>query len=276
MAEGISLATATSGKSIVTFNEKSQAASLANFPPLSQNVAGMLGNGVDTIQNKGALLTAAAGILFYHQSRGELPQPNGLANPTTLNQFLSAFCAYDPQNNPICDGFLTAGASTEQTVNLWRLGAFVSNSLTVQIEPATQNEIRDLLALGAPALLALQLGPLGSHYVVATGVSGDGGILIADPNPVFGQTTLNGYLSGFGGVGQYVLATLAGVVRLLPQAPAAPGFVSVGNADVTISTSGGACPTLTVPGVAAVAGVIPAAAPAPLSLAACDGTGTLY
>jgi uncharacterized protein (TIGR03437 family) len=276
MAEGISLATATSGKSILTFNEKSQAASLANFPALSQNVSGTLGNGADTIQNKGALLTAAAGILLYHQSRGELPEPNGLANPTTLNQFLSAFCAYDPQNNPICDGFLTIGASTEQTVNLWRLGAFVSNSLTVQIEPATQNEIRDLLALGAPALLALQLGPLGSHYVVATGVAGDGSILIADPNPAFGQTTLNGYVSGFGGVGQYVLATLAGVVRLLPQSPAAPGFLAAGNAGVTISTGGAACAGLTVPGTAAAAGVIPSAAPAPLSLAACDGTAALY
>src|SRR6185437_429791 len=226
MAEGISLATATSGKSIVTFNEKSQAASLANFPALSQNVSGTVGNGVDTIQNRGALLTAAAGILFYHQSRGELPQPNGLANPTTLNQFLSTYCAYDAQNNPICDGFLTVGASTEQTVNLWRLGAFVADSLTVQIEPATQNEIRDLIALGAPALLALQLGPLGSHYVVATGVAPDGSILIADPNPVFAQTTLNGYMGGFGGVGQYVQATLAGVIRLLPQPPAAPGFLA--------------------------------------------------
>ena len=276
LAEGITLATAQAGKLVATFNERSQAASLSNFPVLSQNVAGNVGNGADSLQAKGALLTAAASILLYHQSRGELPQPNGLASPATLDQFLASYCTNDLQGNSICDGFVTLGASTEQTLNLWRLGVFVGNNLTVQVEPATQNEIRDLLALGAPALVALQLGALGSHFVVATGVASDGTILIADPNPAFAQATLDGYLSGFGKVGQYVQATIAGVVRLLPQAPASPGILAVANAPAAMTSSAGGCASLSFPGIAASVGVIPTSAPAPLSFAACDGTGSVY
>ncbi len=66
------------------------------------------------------------------------------------------------------------------------------------------------------------------------------------------------------------------MIRLLPQPPAAPGFLAAGNAVIALSTGGAACSTLTVPGVAAVAGVIPTAAPAPLSMGACDGTSNLY
>ena len=85
----------------------------------------------------------------------------------------------------------------------------------MSIEQTDLGTLRSLVAGGSPVLLALALaGNQGSHFVVATGVAADGSVLISDPDPSFGQTNLNGYLNG--------LATLAGAVRLLPQAPAFP------------------------------------------------------
>ena len=42
-------------------------------------------------QQPGALVTSAAAILNYYQSLGIVPQPNGLADPLALNQFLNCF-----------------------------------------------------------------------------------------------------------------------------------------------------------------------------------------
>ncbi len=273
---GVALATATAGRQVATFSAVSAAFSLTNFPALTQAVTGTLGNGSDSIQNKGALLTAAASILRYHQSRGELPQPNGLADAVTLNQFLTSFCATDSQGNKTCDGFVTLGTSLEQTVNLWRLGAFVSNSLTVQIEPFDSNSVRDLVVSGAPLLLALSLNNLGSHFVVASGVASDGSVLITDPNPAFAQTNLNGYLNGFTVAGQRVQGVLTGAARLLPQAPSSPGFFVASTASITLGSAAGSCGVLTFPGAAAVAGATPTAAPGALYFTACDGSSPLY
>jgi uncharacterized protein (TIGR03437 family) len=277
LTAGIALATASAGRQVTTFSASSAAFSLTNFPALTQAVSGTLGTGSDTIQNKGALLTAAASILRYHQSRGELPQPNGLADVLTLNQFLTSFCATDSQGNKICDGFVTLGASTEQTVNLWRLGAFVSNSLTVEIEPFDLNSIRDLVVSGVPVMVALSLGNLGSHFVVASGVAADGSILIADPNPAFAQTSLNGYLNGFTASGQAIKGTLTGAVRLLPQAPPSPGFVVAANTSLGLASAVGSCGSvLAFPATAAVAGATLLAPPGALYFGACDGTSPPY
>jgi uncharacterized protein (TIGR03437 family) len=216
---------------------------------------------------KGALLATAASILRYHQTRGELPQSNGLADVSTLNQFLTSFCVTDSQGNKICDGFVTVGASGEQTVNLWRLGAFVSNGITVQIAPLDLNSIRDLVVSGAPVLVALSLGNLGSRFVVATGVATDGSILIADPNPTFAQTNLNGYLNGFTASGEGIKATVTGAVRLAPQMPASPGFVVAANTSIALASATGSCGgVLTFPDTASTA----------LYFAACDGTSAPY
>ena len=145
-AAGIMLATAQAGTKVVTFSAQSTAFSLTNFPALSQAVPGTLGNGTDTIQQKGALLTAIASIVRYYQSLSQLAQPNGLADPATLNRFLKSFCLTDPQGNPICDGFVSLAQSTEQTANLWRVGAFVGNDVSVSIEQVNLNAVRDLVA----------------------------------------------------------------------------------------------------------------------------------
>jgi uncharacterized protein (TIGR03437 family) len=266
---GVVLITAQAGRQVVTFSAMTAAFSLTNFPSLSQAVAGVLGNGSDPIANKGALLTAAASILRYHQLRGELPEPNGLADPVILNQFLASLNS--------ADGFVTLGQSTEQTVNLWRLGAFVGGDLTVQVEPFTPAAVSDLVAAGSPVLLALSLSGLGSHFVVATGIASDGSIVIADPNPAFAQTNLNGYLNGFTAGGQTIQGSLVGAALLLPQAPVSPGFMAAANAPLAIATDGVACgQALQFPGVAAVAGVAPGISPGPLSFVACNGAAAIY
>lgn len=256
----LALVTAQAAHQVVTFSASAVAFSLTNFPAISQVVAGTLGNGLDTIRAKGSLLAAAAGIILYHQMRAELSSPNGLADPVTLNAFLQTG-----------DGFATLSGSTEQTVNLWRLGTFVAGNIDVSIEQADLDTVRTLVAGGSPVLLALTLANnQGSHFVVATGVAADGSVVIADPDPSFGQTNLNGYLN--------TGTTLAGAVRLLPQAPQFPSsFLIVSNSPVQLSSVAGTCgTTFSFPGVAGTASMSLAARPGTLYFRPCAGTSSVY
>ena len=256
----LALVTAQAAHNVVTFSASAAAFSLTNFPAISQVVSGTLGNGTDTIRAKGSLLTAAAGIILYHQLRGELASPNGPASPNTLNAFLQTG-----------DGFVSLSGSNEQTLNLWRLGGFVAGNLSVSIEQTDLGALRSLVAGGSPVLLALAIsGNQGSHFVVATGVASDGSLLISDPDPSFGQTNLNGYLNG--------LATLVGAVRLLPQAPAIPdSFLIVSNASVQLSSVAGMCgTTLAFPAIAALPSVTIATAPWTLYFRPCAGSSSIY
>jgi uncharacterized protein (TIGR03437 family) len=256
----LALVTAQAAHQVVTFSASAAAFSLTNFPAISQVVAGTLGKGMDTIRAKGSLLAAVAGIILYHQMRGELSSPNGPADPVTLNAFLLTG-----------DGFITLSGSTEQIVNLWRVGTFVAGNVDVSIEQADLNTVRTLVAGGWPVLLALALANnQGSHFVVATGIAADGSLIIADPDPSYGQTNLNGYLNAG--------ATLSGAVRLLPRAPALPNsFLIVSNGSVQVSSVAGACgSTLSFPGVAAAASVTLSAPPGTLYFRSCAGNSSVY
>ena len=239
-AAGIALATATAEHLVVTFSARASAVVLSNFPNLTQAVDGVVGKGSATIRRQGSLLVSAAAILRYHQARNDLPQPNGLADPAALNEFLKSVCLPDAGGVPACDGFFTLGG--QQTVNLWRLGGFVANNVDIHLERATVDAVRDLVAGGSPVLLALALNTGGSHFVVSNGIAADGTLTIADPDPTLGQSNLNAYLNGFnspGGVA--VKASLTGAARLLPQAPSPAGFAVASTAPVAISSRGGAC-----------------------------------
>jgi uncharacterized protein (TIGR03437 family) len=192
-----------------------------------------------------------------------------------LNQFLKSFCTSGAQ---VCDGFVSVGQSREQTVNLWRLSAFVGGATDIRIEPADLNHVRDLVAAGSPVLLALSLNGLGSHFVVATGIASDGGVVIADPNPAFGQTSLNAYLNGFRTARDgTVQGTVVGAVRLLMQAPSATGFLVTAGAPLSVSSVSGLCgASLQFPDAAAVAGATTATPPGLLFFAACDGSNGAY
>ncbi len=101
--------------------------------------------------------------------------------------------------------------------------------------------------------------------------------VIADPNPAFAQTSLNGYLNGFMASGQAIKGTLTGAVRLLPQARSSPGFVVAANTSVALASVAGSCGgALTFPATAAVAGATPLNPPGTLYFGACDGTPPPY
>ena len=273
MNAGVALATAQAGRQVVTFSAKSAAFSLTNFPALSQAIDSPLGNSSDTIRQKGALLTAAASILRYSQALNQLPQPNGLADPATLNQFLKSFCA----SSQVCDGFISSGPGKDQVVNLWRLGAFVGGAADIRVEPTELDHLRDLVAGGSPVLAGLSLIGLGSHFVAVTGIASDGSLSIADPNPAFGQNNLNAYLNGFHTAAGMVQGVVTGAVRLTTQAPSATEFLVTAAAPIAISSATGGCGMiLQFPDTAAVAGSAPATSPGMLFFRACDGSSAPY
>ena len=235
-SEGLTLVNASAGKAGVTFSAQAQRGTLQNFPKQSQATPPAtdvpLGNGSDTITAKGAFLTAASSILRYYQNRGELPTPNGFADPLTLNQFLKSYCVPDSQGGQICDGFVSPPDSQEQILNPWRLAAFVGGNLDiVPLEPELTT-IRQSIAEGAPVLLSLALNGGGSHYVVATGVGADGSIVLIDPNPIYNFASQ----SQFAG-----RASLVGAIRLNPRLPAAHGFLISGTGTFDLLSPTGPC-----------------------------------
>jgi uncharacterized protein (TIGR03437 family) len=229
-AKGVAGVTARSSLALapVTFSVSATASTLPNFPVLQQSGSAILGNGTATIAQKGALLTAAAGILEYHQNRGDVGSPNGSVTPAALNQFLVNDCSLESNGNQNCDGFLSNPASGEQVVNLWRAADFTGGLDVVPVSP-TVSAIADLLATGEPLLVSLNLtlngSPAGGHYVAAIGVNADGSIAIQDPSPLFARSSLNDYLNGFtAGPGTWQ-AALAGVVRFAVRGPSATRFL---------------------------------------------------
>lgn len=230
-AEGITAVTADApsiAQSPVSFFARAAASGLLNFPQLVQAGNTPLGHGTSTIAQKGALLTAVASILRFHQSRGELPAPNGTADPAVLNQFLLNDCAVDSKGAPLCDGFLSNPDSGEQVVNLWRAAEFTGGVDVTVLNP-TLDVIADRIARGSPLLLSLGLSlngaPAGGHFVIGIGVSADGSIVIQDPSPSFAKSSLGDYLNGFTAAAGKWKADLRGVVEFTRRSPGATRFM---------------------------------------------------
>ena len=292
LAEGIVLvdveapAVAQSG---VTFAVRSAASGLSGFPSLQEAGSSALGNGTATIGQKGALLTAVAAILRYHQNRGDLPAPNGTADPATLNAFLKADCTVDAKGNQNCDGFWSNPDSGEQIVNLWRVGDFAGGA-DVSIENAILPAIADLVAQGWPVLLSLRLSQngaiAGGAFVVATGIASDGSIVISDPNPFFARSSLSDYLAGFTAGSGTWKADLVGAARLLPRSPAPTRFLLGAlsqSADLIrnltlspVSAAGGCGQQWTLLDSVDASGNAPANGALVSVVGACDGSQAVY
>lgn len=214
-AQGIALVTAESLRQVVTFSARSQAVSLSQFPQQSR------------VEGEPALLAAAASIVRYHQNRGALPAPSGLADPASLDRFLTGYCHTDAQGSQSCDGVLTDGAA--RAINLWRLAAFAGGALDVSLAAPDPQIVRESLSEGNPALLIVA----GGRALVAIGVTEAGAILVHDPVPGSGKRTLEEYTNG---------AVLSGVVLFAPHAPPAGGFaVASWRSSLTLTSPAGEC-----------------------------------
>jgi len=213
----------------ISFYARSAASTLSGFPQWTEAGNTPLGRGSATIGQKGALLTAAASILRYHQNRGALPAPNGTVDPLALNQFLLSDCAANLNGPPLCDGYLSISDSGEQIVNLWRAADFTGGVDVRALAPSLPG-IADLLAQGTPVLLSLGLSlnnvAAGGHYVVATGISADGSIVIQDPSPLFARSSLNDYLNGFTVAGGNWKGILTGTVEFAIGNPSGTRFLA--------------------------------------------------
>jgi uncharacterized protein (TIGR03437 family) len=279
--EGVALVRADAAgvaSASVTFGVRSAASTLSNFPKLQQAGTTALGNGTATIAQKGALLTAVASILRYHQNRNELPVPNGTADLVLLNAFLKA-------NN----GFFSNPDSGEQVVNLWRAADFTGGA-DVEIGAPTTAAIADLLGAGSPVLISLGLsrnGVLaGGHYVVGIGVASGGSIVIQDPNPFFARTSLSDYLNGFTVGADRWTADLRGITRYVLNSPGGTRFLAAAISQPAAlmsalvlepSSTAGSCgrpvdlmDAVDSSGAAGAAGALISRA------IACDGTQTTY
>ena len=267
-SEAIALATAQAGGQVTTFTARAAAGSLTNFPRFTHP--------------QDPLLAGAAGLIRHLQNLGELSQPLGAADPVLLDQFFRGFCLPDVQGGQICDAFAGAPDSSDQFLNLWRTGTFVNNGLDVSVEAARADDVRDLVAQGQGVLVALELigggQPAGAHFVTAIGVGANGGILIQDPSPAFGRTTLEEYLNGFTLAGRSWKATIAATVRLLARVPSPSGFLlTAGSAEFEVSSAAGPCGrTAAWPSVLARAAEIPSRAPGAIRFRYCDGLLTSY
>ncbi len=246
-ASGVAAVTASALGQLAIFNARASGTVTGpTFPSFSQTSGtGTLGNGPDTIAEKGGLLTAIAAVVRSYQNQGLLATPNGLADPNSLNRFLTSYCA------PVCDGFVSSN-SAEQVVNPWRVAAFVGGGLVPSVEDASLPAVRDLVSTGSPVLLTLDLqrdgAPVGGAAVVATGIGPTGDLQIYDPNPALARTSLNEYLAGFNAAGSIWRATVLSALRLLPGQPTPTGFVfasSAANLDslakLDVQSAAGSC-----------------------------------
>jgi uncharacterized protein (TIGR03437 family) len=284
LAELPALATAEAGRQVVTFSARSAAGSLTNLPRFTQAQSGdtKLGNENTTIAQKGALLVSAASILRYLQNNGELPAPNGQAEPSLLNRFMKDLCLFDAQGDKVCDGFVAPAAAPERNLNLWRLAAFVNGAIDVVPIAGELDTIRDALGRGVPALLALSVSTgetaLGSHFVVALGVTSSGGVLIHDPNSNWGRTQLGDYLNGFSTAGRPYKATLVAALELAPRTPSALGFLVVtAGVPVEVTSVQGACGFgIGWPDTAVAPGEVPSQPPSAVQFRYCDGLQPSY
>jgi uncharacterized protein (TIGR03437 family) len=263
-AEGVALATAEAGRAVTTFSFRIAPRSLADFPKITQTGA------------KDAMVAATASILRYLQIRGELAAPNGPVDAAIFGAFLRDQCVFDARNERICDSFF----ENSDLLNPWRAGSFTGGGVDVAIETPTLEAIRDRVSSGVPVLLALGLTRdgvrLGSHFLAATGITGDGSIAIHDPNPAINQGTLDAYLAGFPFRGGTLKGELTGALRYAPRAPQPTAFLVHGNSPLSVVSPAGTCsPPLRFSPLAAVITadslVVPDRDPGLIHLAACDG-----
>ncbi len=238
-SDGIALVTAEAAGRVVTFSARSSGSSLTNFPRQTR-----LGTTAGSAREN--MLAAVSSILRFHQNRNDLPASLGLADPAQLNAFLNDFCVFDAAGGRICDGFVTFQSALERLPNLYRLKEFVGNNLDVEVIAPDEPAILDALAQNSPVLLALAVsdgaGLRTAHFVVVTGVSSDGDLLLADPEPAWNRSRLVDYTFGFQAGGASLKAQVIAAIRLHARSASPTAFlVTAYPAIVGVRSEKGEC-----------------------------------
>jgi uncharacterized protein (TIGR03437 family) len=260
---GIAIVNAQALGQFVTFGAHAVSTPALSVPKLTATSQNALGAGPALISQKGTMLTAAAMVLRYYQTSGQIGSPNGMADPDTLNKYLSSCGAG-------CDGYLTNPDTGEQVVNLWRLNGFDGGLTDISIEHPDLSSIQALVAGGSPVLVFLSLTangqgqPVGGTTVVAVGVAGDGSLIILDPNPVLARTNLNDYLNGFSANNATWQGKIVSAARIVVQRPIPTSFVvgavsqstNAGGVVLDVESARGACGNvLEIPDAATIGSV---------------------
>jgi uncharacterized protein (TIGR03437 family) len=265
---GVAVGSISAAGKTADFSALATAGGIANFPQFTQNDPSLLGPGPATLAQQGGLVTTLAALIRYQQNVSALATANGLASPAALNTWLTGAQGYllSENGNPIADPWVAAQFAK---------GAFVPLRTSL-------DAVRDAVNGGQPVGLVLNLSAagqaVGSATVAAVGVSGDGSIQIADPNPAFARTSLSDYLTGFPALGQTIQGTLAVAFQIAPAAPnpAAAPFVVASTlaAGSTVGSPAGYCPAVDL--LDPLATQLPSGKPGGARFAYCDGSQAAY
>lgn len=271
-AEVPALATAEAAGQVVTFTARTVAGSLANFPKFTQTAE---------LGPRGALLAASAAIVRHLQNEGKAASANGPADPASLNAYLRELCLFNARGERFCDGFIAPPGAAEPNVNLWRLDTYTGSNLDAEPLAPNADSIRDLLADGRPALVALAIqsangAVLGSHFVAGIGVGPGGAILIHDPSPALNRTNLDEYLAGFTAGGRQIKGAISAVVSIGEPEQQSGGFLIASTQAPEVRSRMGACGMTAVWPGAAYTGAAPQTTPPPHYFRFCPGTLSEY
>lgn len=273
---GVALASVEAGGQLVTFSARAAEQILSDFPRMTQDVEGTLGSSALRLSEKGSLVAALAGVLRFHQQRGNVPADNGLADTQTLNNYLRIFCATEGNGAALCDGFLDAGGDPQP--NLFRALDFAGGALGLSFIAPEAAALREAFAANGPVILGLNLTrdgqPAGVHFVTVIGLSAEGDFLISDPQPRFGATRLSSYLLGFPLGGNLWRGSLVAALQLAPRLPV-PAFFAFSTTAFDLASPTMQCSrpaawpsSFAFPGAAAPQGV--------LRVQFCDGAALSY
>lgn len=276
---GIALVSVQVNGQVLTYSARVVEQSLTDFPRFTQAVDGTLGNSGLPISKKGALLAAMASVVRFYQQRGVVPTDSGLADVTSLNTYLRAFCTLDASGNQLCDGYLDPGSGRDPFPNPWRILDFSGGVLDPAFEDPSLASVREATASGSPVILALSMTqngqPAGTHFVSAIGVNASGDVVLADPNPAWNLTALSSYLNGFPAAGATWKATIAAALRFTPRGASTAAFFLWSANPFTSNSPNASCGRqASWPAFYAADG--PVANSGSLRLQACDGTAAAY
>jgi uncharacterized protein (TIGR03437 family) len=228
LASGVAVGSLKAGAQVANFSAIATSGTIGGFPVFTQSDA------------HGAFVAGLASLIRYFQNAGLLPAPNGLATPAALNQFLVPGSGAPEISNP-------------SIVNPWIAAKFALAG--VFVESTALDHVRDLINSGSPVAILLNLAVdgtvSGGTTVDAIGISDDGSIIIEDPNPSFGRSSLNDYLNGFSAQGHQIVGVAAAVLRIgtasLPASAMPFTISSPIQAGAAIASPAGMCSLLDVP-----------------------------